>query len=115
MSVSHATRAVASSWSTASRTASQIWSAILSGCPSVTDSDVNSNVRALMAGECSRRSGLLHRRLTLHEPCDQVGERGAVEHRADTFRDGHLHLEPVRKIPERRGGGQPFHDHPDGP
>ena len=38
---SHATRPVGSSFNTASRTASEIWSAILSGCPSVTDSDVN--------------------------------------------------------------------------
>src|SRR3990172_7777875 len=36
------------SWvSTASSTASEIWSAILSGWPSVTDSDVNKNVRFL--------------------------------------------------------------------
>ena len=48
ISVSHATRPFASSASTASSTASEIWSAILSGCPSVTDSDVNWNVRALM-------------------------------------------------------------------
>src|SRR5687767_7047056 len=41
-SVSHATRAAGSSVRMASRTASEIWSAILSGCPSVTDSDVNS-------------------------------------------------------------------------
>src|SRR3954470_10547173 len=40
-SVSHATRPVGSSRSTASRTPSEIWSAILSGCPSVTDSEVN--------------------------------------------------------------------------
>src|SRR5580704_17533154 len=40
-SVSHATRPVGSSASTASSTPSEIWSAILSGCPSVTDSDVN--------------------------------------------------------------------------
>ena len=46
ISVSHATRASRSSVSTASSTASEIWSAILSGWPSVTDSDVNSNVRA---------------------------------------------------------------------
>src|SRR5580765_7655972 len=39
-SVSQATRPVGSSRSTASRTASEIWSAILSGCPSVTDSEV---------------------------------------------------------------------------
>src|SRR3954451_22268935 len=41
--VSHATRPVGSSRSTASRTPSEIWSATLSGWPSVTDSDVNRN------------------------------------------------------------------------
>ena len=40
-SVSHATRPYGSSASTASSTLSLIWSAILSGWPSVTDSDVN--------------------------------------------------------------------------
>src|SRR3954453_22942725 len=40
-SVSHATRQVGSSAITASRTPSEIWSATLSGWPSVTDSDVN--------------------------------------------------------------------------
>src|SRR5215218_2111002 len=40
-SVSHATRPVGSSAITASRTPSEIWSATLSGWPSVTDSDVN--------------------------------------------------------------------------
>src|SRR3954471_18715773 len=39
--VSQATRPVGSAASTASRTPSEIWSAILSGWPSVTDSDVN--------------------------------------------------------------------------
>src|SRR5215218_2085532 len=39
-SVSHATRPVGSSRMTASSTPSEIWSATLSGCPSVTDSDV---------------------------------------------------------------------------
>src|SRR5262245_6346358 len=38
--VSQATRPYGSSRRTASRTPSEIWSAILSGCPSVTDSDV---------------------------------------------------------------------------
>src|SRR5579862_4890472 len=42
-SVSHATRPYGSSASTASSTVSEIWSAILSGWPSVTDSDVNRN------------------------------------------------------------------------
>src|SRR5690554_3231899 len=39
--VSQATRAYLSSAMMASRTASEIWSAILSGCPSDTDSEVN--------------------------------------------------------------------------
>jgi hypothetical protein len=39
-SVSQATRAAGSLVRIASSTASEIWSAILSGCPSVTDSDV---------------------------------------------------------------------------
>ena len=39
--VSQATRALASSARMASSTASEIWSATLSGWPSVTDSDVN--------------------------------------------------------------------------
>ena len=39
--VSQATRALRSSASMASSTASEIWSATLSGCPSETDSEVN--------------------------------------------------------------------------
>ena len=39
--VSHATRAIGSLAKIASKIESEIWSAILSGCPSVTDSDVN--------------------------------------------------------------------------
>src|SRR5205823_6463037 len=46
-SVSHATRPNGSSRSTASSTPSEIWSATLSGCPSVTDSDVNRNSLSL--------------------------------------------------------------------
>src|SRR4029077_8763236 len=41
VAVSHATRASGSSRMMASRIASEIWSHILSGCPSVTDSEVN--------------------------------------------------------------------------
>src|SRR5436305_3910850 len=43
--VSQATRAVGSCSRTASSTASEIWSAILSGWPSVTDSDVKEKER----------------------------------------------------------------------
>src|SRR5271154_906713 len=42
--VSAATRLKGSCARQASRIASEIWSAILSGCPSVTDSDVNRNL-----------------------------------------------------------------------
>src|ERR1700678_1320391 len=42
--VSQATRLKGSCARQASRIASEIWSAILSGCPSVTDSDVNRNL-----------------------------------------------------------------------
>ena len=48
ISVSQATLPVGSSARTASRTLSEIWSAILSGCPSVTDSEVNENEREAM-------------------------------------------------------------------
>src|SRR5919106_4155299 len=48
--VSQATRPVGSSRRTASRTASEIWSAILSGWPSVTDSELNENERWAMKG-----------------------------------------------------------------
>src|SRR5258708_16884046 len=44
-SVSQATRPLGSCFITSSRTASEIWSAILSGWPSVTDSDVNRKLR----------------------------------------------------------------------
>src|SRR5437764_1709421 len=51
ISVSHAQRAFGSSRSTASRTVSETWSAILSGCPSVTDSEVKRNSRAAIGPE----------------------------------------------------------------
>ena len=46
--VSHATRPIGSSFRIASSTASLIWSHILSGCPSVTDSEVRLNSGELM-------------------------------------------------------------------
>ncbi|OGU03888.1 MAG: hypothetical protein A2085_07000 [Gemmatimonadetes bacterium GWC2_71_10] len=46
--VSHATRALGSTATISSSTASLIWSAILSGCPSVTDSEVNSQRRSVL-------------------------------------------------------------------
>ena len=48
--VSHATRPMGSAVRTASRIASETWSAILSGWPSVTDSDVKRYARGGMMG-----------------------------------------------------------------
>ena len=50
ISVSQATRALVSSARIVSRTESEIWSAILSGWPSVTDSELKENDRAGMRG-----------------------------------------------------------------
>src|SRR3954447_19583497 len=95
---SHATRPVGSSARTASRTASEIWSAILSGWPSVTDSDVKRKVRSAI--------GLTERTLALAvgDPAGEV--RGVV--RVDRVRvplvacEHHRHLiEPGRA----EGGG----------
>src|SRR6202142_4204073 len=59
--VSQATRLVGSSVKQASRIASEIWSAILSGCPSVTDSEVNKwrffDKRVLLASDLGVTSG----------------------------------------------------------
>src|SRR5665213_1185296 len=56
---SHATRPIGSSARTASSTVSEIWSAILSGWPSVTDSDVKRYSFSLSVMNCSfsTRSG----------------------------------------------------------
>src|SRR6266576_2576307 len=59
ISVSHATRPSGSSDRTASRTESEIWSATLSGCPSVTDSEVNRNSRAAMGPQATQNARLL--------------------------------------------------------
>src|SRR4051812_1974898 len=60
ISVSHATRLSGSFVSAASGPESEIWSAILSGWPSVTDSDVKRNVRAGMAAQATERLRGLH-------------------------------------------------------
>src|SRR6185436_13538101 len=76
--VSHATRPDGSSAITASKTPSEIWSAILSGWPSVTDSEVNRN-------SLSDRGCVLMRRRRVH-----MGRAPSVgnHHRAvpDSFR-----------------------------
>src|SRR5436189_2502618 len=82
--VSHATRPSGSSFRTASSTASEIWSATLSGWPSVTDSEVKRNSRAGMATKAiaaaERRFRLLdaqeERDLKLVRVSDCVFDRG---------------------------------------
>src|SRR2546429_449120 len=66
ISVSQATRPFGSSRSTESRTVSEIWSAILSGCPSVTDSEVKRNSRPMRANllDLQERGELRHVGLT---------------------------------------------------
>src|SRR5690606_30955830 len=60
-SVSHATRPCGSCDRIASSTASEIWSVTLSGCPSVTDSDVNTCRLATAMGAMSRKRGWVTR------------------------------------------------------
>src|SRR3990170_1210625 len=113
-SVSHATRPLGSSARTASSTASEIWSAILSGWPSVTDSEVNGNERAAIGRKATCAvGGLLRRGLASHELVDERRERHAVEDRAHAFRDRQLDAEPVREVAKHRGGRQTFDHHPD--
>src|SRR6187551_449481 len=118
--VSQATRPSGSSFMTASRTASEIWSATLSGCPSVTDSDVNWNVRALIASNLSRdpaarQPGSLDGRIPLHQPGQELGQRDPVEDGADALGDRHLDAEPVGEVAEDRCRGQALDHHPDLP
>src|SRR6185503_8985971 len=113
-SVSQATRPSASSVRTASRTASEIWSATLSGCPSVTDSDVNWNVRALIGPNLSqdpgaRQSGSLDRGVALHQARGELGQGDPVEDGADALGDRHLDVQPVGEVgaPARSSGPPP--------
>src|SRR6266498_5723408 len=80
-SVSHATRPIGSSRRTASKIASEIWSAILSGCPSVTDSDVKKclpllSINALLAPVGGR---LKRGRLPFRSEARQRSRRSSLE------------------------------------
>src|SRR4051812_27708999 len=85
-SVSQATRPSGSSWSTASSTASDTWSAILSGCPSVTDSEVNENCRA------ATRPGSLLDRDKAVDGGRHAGGAGEEGHAADMARHVRLRV-----------------------
>src|SRR6185437_16691449 len=85
ISVSQATRLAGSSVSTASRTESEIWSAILSGWPSVTDSDVKVKERLDMAARLADaeehgEGGLVLARVPVREECRQAREAGRYLH-----------------------------------
>src|SRR5581483_4850383 len=75
--VSHATRPCGSSLRIASRTASEIWSATLSGWPSVTDSEVNRRRYAISLGSFAPRRHVLH--LLRRRRVDRNAERGELE------------------------------------
>src|SRR5690242_2632267 len=81
MSVSHATRPDGSSRSTQSRTESEIWSAILSGWPSVTDSEVKVKERLDMRA----RLADAYERLIARLPVRPVSEG---ENRSDAGQTG---------------------------
>src|SRR6201996_7346778 len=70
-SVSHATRPPGSSRITASKTPSEIWSATLSGWPSVTDSEVKRYSFSAKLVIRGRLSVLAASRLALHKINDQ--------------------------------------------
>src|SRR3982750_1288187 len=102
-SVSHATRPYGSSRSTASRTPSEIWSAILSGWPSVTDSDVNRyslSDRLVMRSGGRLRSGRLLRRAPAWRP-------GGARRRSLLGRRLRVAWRPAGPAPRAFGGRRP--------
>src|SRR5215472_7238334 len=114
-STSQATRPIGSSVRTASRTASEIWSAILSGCPSVTDSEVNmclcvsakvpspKNVRDLMRSRGDSAHSLVPVMVCLVRPLDRHpqilrllrSERGEFHPDLLQVQPRHLFVQPL--------------------
>src|SRR5499427_5571182 len=94
ISVSQATRPSESSERTASSTESEIWSAILSGWPSVTDSEVKENERLVMARRLAKATSLFGR-FPAHEAAGEVGEALTGEDGAHAFGDRELDSEPL--------------------
>src|SRR5437763_16478205 len=106
ISVSQATRPSGSSVRTASSTESEIWSATLSGCPSVTDSEVNENERAPISETLASFVG----RTAPHQLPRELVQRTAFEHRADTLGDRQLDPEPPGEVAQHGCRRQPL-DH----
>src|SRR5947208_5860864 len=106
ISVSQATRPSGSSARTASSTESEIWSATLSGCPSVTDSEVNENERAPINETLASFVG----RTPPHQLTCELVQGTALEHRADTLGDRQLDPQPPGEVAQHRRRRQPL-DH----
>src|SRR3954470_3823252 len=118
ISVSQATRPSGSCARTASRTESEIWSAILSGWPSVTDSDENRNVRAAMSpgtladadepaedhGVPVRRAGCNDRAQRLEVRADLVVRLGAREAEHEWHRRLQVGVDQPRHLVRHVGG-----------
>src|SRR5439155_18067312 len=111
-SVSQATRPAVSWDRTASRTASETWSATLSGWPSVTDSEVNEKLCAAISPKSSRtpERSLFALRAAAHQRRRQLLQALAVEHAADGLRDRQLDSEAVREVAEHGRGRQALDD-----
>src|ERR1700751_4567449 len=107
ISVSQATLPFGSSVRTASSTDSEIWSAILSGWPSVTDSDVKEKERVVMAGRLANAPSLLCW-FPSHQPCREIRDALAGEHGADSFGDRQLDPETMREVAQDRRRRQAF-------
>src|SRR5215210_644902 len=104
--VSQATRPPGSSARTASRTESEIWSATLSGCPSVTDSDVKRNSRAMRRGRLpisldAEEAGELEAVAFLHRVEQQPAERREIV--APHLGDRRTSILGVRETPVEAG------------
>src|SRR6266542_2249804 len=86
-SVSQATRPSGSSARTASRTASEIWSASLSGCPSVTDSEVKRYRRPMIGGlyTAALLPGPAASLLEAPDPCSEAASRRALSSSGPRF------------------------------
>ena len=113
MSVSQATRPFGSSVRTASRTESETWSATLSGCPSVTDSEVKENERAAIGRDSATARRGVDSRRSAGGPSvapDELRSEPPVEHRADAFGDRHLDPEPAREVAQDRRRRQALDD-----
>src|SRR4029077_15954133 len=109
ISVSQATRLWGSSVRTASSTESEIWSAILSGWPSVTDSEVKEKERLDIERQATQSRGLLLGWLAPHQAGVEFGQVLPGEDCAHAFGDRQLDSEPAREFAQDRRRRQALH------